>query len=672
VHAESRFGGIPDWVVMRGPRRRNDPTYLAAVERYWAAMSSEVRGLFWKDGGPIIGVQLENEYNAVGEGRGRDHITTLKALAIRLGFDAPYYTVTGWDRTVWPPFEAIPVYGGYPDEPWSAKTGKLAPKETYLFRFDSRVSGDLGVQTQSRGRGDAEADAPHTPFLGAEYGGGVPTMYRRRPWIRADDIGAMLPVQIGSGVNLYGYYMYHGGSNPADMGPLREATAIGGYNDDPFIEYDFQAPFGQYGQAAPVLSKIRPVHYFLQSFGDRLAPMSVRAPSTLPTATDDLRTARFSMRNSGTSGFLFVNNYVRQYDMAVQSDVRFEVALPGKTVLFPERPIDIPSGAYFIWPIGFGMGRGLTVEWATVQSVTSLAGFQGRGSTWVFSARDGIPAQMMLSTSAQVRGGRGIKVSARPGGTLISIAKPGTGASFSVQDGAGVPHHVLILSQGDVERLSVVDLSGSRRLVLSDDELAPKVGGLDFISRTDAAFEASIFPADGLSIATPWRKSADGVFTKYAARVQPVSIAVGVKETRTAGQAPRLTIGGRANTVMEPYPEAFDAAGAWSVSFDRAALGNLEDVHLVVDWVGDVGRAFLGDWLIDDRYYDGRPWVIGLKRFSRSLADGAPLELAVLPLRGDSPVYIDEALRPKLGNDEQAAQVNSVRAVPQYRMSFVE
>ena len=77
----------------------------------------------------------------------------------------------------------------------------------------------------------------------------------------------MLPVQIGSGVNLYGYYMYHGGRNPPGELHLQESTASGGYNDLPTINYDFQAPFGANGEPHAVLGKIRPVHAFLDEWG---------------------------------------------------------------------------------------------------------------------------------------------------------------------------------------------------------------------------------------------------------------------------------------------------------------------------------------------------------------------------------------------------------------------
>ena len=233
VHSESRFGGIPDWVVRAVPARSNDPTYLRYVARYWDQIAAQTKGLLWKDGGPIIGMQLENEYNITGPGQGREHIAELKRMAVAAGFDLPLYTVTGWDNTVYPMQEVTPVFGGYADEPWGLTTDKSPPAETYVFRFDTRARGNLGAETSNDTPGDAIVSAPHTPFLGAEFGGGVPTMYRRRPIMAPDDTAAMLPVELGSGVNLYGYYMFHGGRNSPDHDALEENTSIGAYNDLP-------------------------------------------------------------------------------------------------------------------------------------------------------------------------------------------------------------------------------------------------------------------------------------------------------------------------------------------------------------------------------------------------------------------------------------------------------
>jgi beta-galactosidase len=371
AHAEVRYGGFPDWVVDAMPTRRNDPQYLAHVERLYREIGRQLDGLLWKQGGPVIAAQIENEYNLGGPGRGAEHILTLKGLALKAGIDVPLYTVTGWDQTLYPSGEVTPVFGGYPDEPWGTSTDALPPKETYAFRFGTRVSGDLGAQTRASQQGTADTDMDKTPFLGAEYGAGLPAMYRRRTLVSPDDIASMLPVQLGSGVNLMGYYMFHGGRNPLGSPTLEESTKSGGYNDVPAINYDFNAPLGPDGQQRPVLAWLRPFHYFMNDFGARLAPMTVRKPDLTPGDTADLKTPRFSVRSRGDAAFVFYNGHVRQYPTPAQHSVRFAVKLPGGTVTLPRQPVDLPGGSYFFWPVNFDLD-GLRLRYATAQPVARL------------------------------------------------------------------------------------------------------------------------------------------------------------------------------------------------------------------------------------------------------------------------------------------------------------
>mgnify|MGYP000724266423 CR=1 FL=1 len=55
-------GGLPDWLYGEPCNvRSNDERYLFYVKRYYQEIGNQVRGLFYKDGGPIIGVQLDND-----------------------------------------------------------------------------------------------------------------------------------------------------------------------------------------------------------------------------------------------------------------------------------------------------------------------------------------------------------------------------------------------------------------------------------------------------------------------------------------------------------------------------------------------------------------------------------------------------------------------------------
>src|ERR1017187_9663692 len=203
-HAEVRNGGFPDWLLAKTSQTRsNDPTYLYYVDLYYQQIAAQLKGLMWSEGGPVVAIQLENEYRGGGPTRGTAHILKLKELARSAGLRVPFYTVTGWDGASIPKGDVLPVYGGCPDAPWDTSIQKLPPSEVYAFRFGSRVTGDMGAIGGQHPTGNAANFTLDTPFMTAEMGGGMPPPYHRRPIVSADDIAAMMPVMLGSGVNLF-------------------------------------------------------------------------------------------------------------------------------------------------------------------------------------------------------------------------------------------------------------------------------------------------------------------------------------------------------------------------------------------------------------------------------------------------------------------------------------
>jgi len=85
VCAEWELGGYPAWLLKdrRLVLRSTDPAYTAAVERWLVRLGREMKPLRLRNGGPIVAIQLENEYGAFGQDK--TYLEGLKASYRRAG-----------------------------------------------------------------------------------------------------------------------------------------------------------------------------------------------------------------------------------------------------------------------------------------------------------------------------------------------------------------------------------------------------------------------------------------------------------------------------------------------------------------------------------------------------------------------------------------------------------
>lgn len=410
-HGEVRCGGIPDWMYnpsLTLPEgegtskpirmRSEDPRFLFFVERLYRQIFTQVQGLQWKDGGPVMACQFDNEYR----GRG-SYLMALKRIATSIGFDLPFYTRTGWPELATPvPYgEMLPLYGDYADGFWERSLAETAGSyyKAFNFRAPSGLGENMGALDtanslpagENRGivtpspLGEGRVGAP---YFTCELGGGMMTAYHRRPYLYPEDAYSMALVKLGSGSNLLGYYMYHGGTNPDGQTWLNEMqrTLATNYNDMPVKNYDFQAPLGEFGQKNPHYYMLRPLHLFMHDYAELLAPMAARFPCEQDIAKGDDSHLRWSVREKDGSGFIFINNYERLQNLSTKRDVQLEacgVKLPKLT---------IPAGTMCILPVNID-----GIRYATAQLVAK------RNGKIYMQQIKGIPTTIVLENGKTLR-----------------------------------------------------------------------------------------------------------------------------------------------------------------------------------------------------------------------------------------------------------------------------
>ena len=178
----------------------------------------------------------------------------------------------------------------------------------------------------------------------------------------------MAIVKLGSGSNLLGYYMYHGGTNPdGKLTYLNEnqRTPATNHNDLPVKTYDFQAPLGEFGQRNPHFYTLRKLHMFMHDYAETLAPMDASFPCPQDIKKGDDSHLRWAYRSQGDSGFVFVNNYERLQNLTDKRGVQFSVC----GVTFPRKPMTIPAGTACIFPVNID-----GIRYATAQIIAKRDG----------------------------------------------------------------------------------------------------------------------------------------------------------------------------------------------------------------------------------------------------------------------------------------------------------
>lgn len=651
-HGEIRNGGYPDWLLGKPLNiRSNHPRYLSYVERLYGAIGQQLTGLYYKDGGPVIGIQLENEYqhsaapwgltypgqphdltaaerdmNEIQEGvgvargdnpyagLGNDHMKVLKSLAVKAGMDVPLYTATGWGYAAIVPNESIPVTAAY-GYPFWTPARDYSP--FFLYK-DMHLHPDYSP---------VRYKPDNYPAFPAELGSGIMTVYTRRPVAVHQSFDALINRCLGSGANGIGYYMYHGGSTPRGKFSFMSDEAYG----LPKISYDFQAPIGEYGQVRDGFHRLKLLHFFVQDFGDVLAPMQTVLPANADTLKPvDIDQLRYAVRIHNNSGFLFLNNFQDDTTMKDQANVRVTIKTGKRNVTIPETGgFDLVSGENVIFPFNMDVG-GVGLNYATAQLMMKGDGY------FVFFTPERIRGEFSFAAGTKVKEVTGATVQVNKQRTLVRCNAPVT--EFSIGK-----TKILVVEKEKALTSYVVNIHGKKSLVFTDAVVLPTQDGFELLSDGKNEFGLEVYPKIN---ALP--KTTIGVAAKTAGNKLFSSWRI---------QLPLVEFPVTSNTINSKKV---------TVSLPQALPDGVNDVYLKIDYIGDTGMGFIDGELVADEFYHGLPWVIGLRKFKakemvfyfRPMHKNASYLVDLQPY----PQYI-----PDFGKSKTYLKVNSITMTPQYK-----
>jgi len=254
--AEWEFGGFPAWLLKDRSTivRSRDRKFLEPAGRWLDRLGKELAPLQIGNGGPIILVQVENEYGSFGD----DHayMQAIHKMLADAGFTkSQLYTADGADE--------VPA-GSLPDLPVGINFG----------------GGDKGAAEQEFAK--LKKLRPNGPFLNSEFWDGWFDHWGGKHGVTNADIEATnldWILRNGYSVSLY---MFHGGTS---FGWMNGANSDGRNYEPDVTSYDYDAPLDEGGRPTP--------KYF--AFRDVIAKATGKTPPDVPEVAPAAKIPEFKV-----------------------------------------------------------------------------------------------------------------------------------------------------------------------------------------------------------------------------------------------------------------------------------------------------------------------------------------------------------------------------------------
>ncbi|MFY0255000.1 beta-galactosidase family protein [Chitinophaga sp. 30R24] len=225
VCAEWEFGGLPSYLLQMPDIkvRCMDPRYMQAVSSYITHLAAEVKPLLVTHGGPVLMMQIENEYGSYGNDK--EYLYALKDLWVKSGIDIPFYTADG--------------------------------PTAFMLEAGSVEGAAIGLDS-----GSSEADFaaaakqnPNVPAFSSESYPGWLTHWGEQ-WQRPGIDGISREVKfLMDTKRSFNLYVIHGGTNFGFTAGANSGGK-GGYEPD-ITSYDYDAPINEQGNATPKYMALR-------------------------------------------------------------------------------------------------------------------------------------------------------------------------------------------------------------------------------------------------------------------------------------------------------------------------------------------------------------------------------------------------------------------------------
>lgn len=268
VCAEWEMGGLPWWLLKKKDirLREDDPYFIERVKLFEKKVGEQLAPLTIQNGGPIIMVQVENEYGSYGESK--PYVSKIRDIVKSSGFDKVALFQCDWSSN----FEK----NGLDDLVWTMNFGTGA-----------------NIDQQFKRLGELRPDAPK---MCSEFWSGWFDKWGARHETRpAKDMVEGIDEMLSKGIS-FSLYMTHGGTS---FGHWAGANSPGFAPD--VTSYDYDAPISESGLTTPKFWELRNM---MQKYNNGKKLPAVPKPIVQVISIPKIRLNEFSPLINGCDSFV--------------------------------------------------------------------------------------------------------------------------------------------------------------------------------------------------------------------------------------------------------------------------------------------------------------------------------------------------------------------------------
>ena len=590
-HGEVRNGGLPDWLYGKPFEvRSTNRGFLQCVEKLYHQYGAEMKGLCYKDGGPIIGAQLDNEYQhsaapwelTTGTSNewtnvgtdGEAYLEELMKIAKRNGIDVPFYTCTAWGGAV-TPRNMLPLWGGYSYRPWLFYSYKGDHPVTDEYLYTDFHNNEIRKTKDFEPRYLPE----ECPYACCEMGGGMMCSYYYRFQLPYKSVDAMANIKIASGCNFIGYYMFHGGTNPKG-----ESTEFLNEGQVCKLSYDYQAAIGEFGQIRESYKRLKTLHYFAKYYQEQLCETQTVLPGNCKDIVpEDLDTLRVAARLKDGSGFLFINNFQDHVQTKGKSKESVTVQFPNDEIVIED--ISLMADENCVLPINMDIG-GIILKYALAQPVAKWT--ESGKPTHIFMIPEGMEERFVFEE-----------------GVEVTKEKALCGNRYVIKKDSAVAC-IHTVSREMSNNLYCIERDENMIILVTE--------GAVMVDENQVRIEVE-------SKLKPYNILHNEIWRTYAPEGQVVDVPIGINQVGTTRYTLDLNKGIRALREC-PY---------------------IKHILLKIDYHGDIGSAFINGNMVHDNFANGRTWEIQVSLLEDQLINH-PLTIYITPVKEGAKVNVESSM----------------------------